>query len=98
MNKKTTLLGLLGLVTVAGGGYLYTSGRISQLPQQIGEYLPVAVRDYLPASFSPQALADSSKAAKESSQAISPEANQQTSSSNRAEDQTMEVAPENDVK
>lgn len=53
MNKKTPLLAILGLVTVSGAGYMYTSGQTAQLPQQIGQYLPAAVRDYLPASFSP---------------------------------------------
>ncbi|KAG1682807.1 Carbamoyl-phosphate synthase small chain [Nymphon striatum] len=57
MNKKTTLLGLLGLATISGAGYLYTTGQASQLPQQIGQYLPETVRDYLPASFSPQQAA-----------------------------------------
>lgn len=57
MNKKTTLLGVLGLAVVSGAGYLYTSGQASQLPQQIGQYLPEVVRDYLPASFSPQSAA-----------------------------------------
>lgn len=58
MNKKTTLLGLLGLAAVSGAGYLYTTGQASQLPQQIGQYLPETVRDYLPASFSPKPVAD----------------------------------------
>ncbi len=59
MNTKTTLLGVLGLVTVAGAGYLYTNSDqdMSTMPQQIGHYLPEAVLDYLPESFSPEAAA-----------------------------------------
>ncbi len=57
MNTKTTLLGLLGLVTVAGAGYFYTSDQdMSKVPQQIGGYLPEAVLDYLPESFSPETI------------------------------------------
>lgn len=53
MNKKTTLLGLLGLVAVSGAGYFYTTGQTTPVTQQIGSYLPESIRDYLPASFSP---------------------------------------------
>lgn len=78
MNKKTTLLGLLGLAAVAGGGYLVTSGQASQLPRQVGEYLPQTVRDYLPASFSPQTTDASGKLANEalSEKEASPDANE----------------------
>ncbi len=58
MNTKTTLLGVLGLVTVAGAGYFYTNSDqdMSKMPQQIGQYLPEAVLDYLPESFSPETV------------------------------------------
>jgi chromosome segregation ATPase len=56
MKTKTTLLGILGLATVAGAGYFYTSDQdMSEIPQQVGQYLPEAVLDYLPQSFSPEA-------------------------------------------
>jgi len=53
MNKKTTLLGVLGLVAVSGAGYLYSTGQGTQVVQQVSSYLPESVRGYLPASFSP---------------------------------------------
>jgi len=59
MNTKTTLLGVLGIVTVAGAGYFYMNSDqdMSKMPQQIGQYLPEAVLDYLPESFSPDVAA-----------------------------------------
>lgn len=55
MNKKTTLLGLLGLATVAGAGYLYSTGQTTEVTEKISSYLPESVRDYLPESFAAKA-------------------------------------------